>query len=540
MTLPPISAPSRAIVSLPAKPPLSLAVGVFYWMQKYIRQPDGPDAGGPFVLTFEQFRFMWHFYAVDRTGRFLWSRAILRRAKGWGKSPFLAALALVELCGPCRFSHFDKKTGEPVGKPVPLPLVQIAGVSERQTNNTMSMVLAMCYESPIVEEYGLDLGLTRIYTRSGGKLEPISASAPTAEGARPTFCVLDETHLWLDTNGGHKLAEVIRRNLGKSRDGAARSVETTNAHELGRDSVAERSHNAWAAQQARTGSRATILYDSREAPADTSLSDPDSLRLGLVATYGDSTWVDFERLEDEINDPANPPSESRRFYLNQLVVSEDAWVTPQEWDKLADKTKVILPDDEIAIALDGSKSDDWTALIGCRISDGHTFSIGIWNPLDFPGKEAPRTLIDKAVQDSFRDHDVVAFFSDLAEWESYVDKWAEEHGDTLCAKASTHHPIAFDMRGHKLETVQMVENMHDAIETGAFTHDGNITLAQHVYNSRRRPGPYGVSIAKEESESPLKIDACVAAALARKARQAYLALPNSKRRKKKTGRAVFA
>jgi hypothetical protein len=197
----------------------------------------------------------------------LWSRAILRRAKGWGKSPFLAALALCELCGPVRFSHFGKD-GQPVGKPVALPLVQIAGVSEKQTNNTMSMVLAMCYESPIVDEYGLDLGLTRIYTRIGGKLEPISASAPTAEGARPSFCVLDETHLWMVANGGHKLAEVIRRNLGKSRDGAARSIETTNAHQLGMDSVAERSHNAWAAQQARQGSRQSVLYDSREAPPD--------------------------------------------------------------------------------------------------------------------------------------------------------------------------------------------------------------------------------------------------------------------------------
>ena len=73
-------------------PALSLAVGVFVWCEEYIRQPDGPDAGSPWRFTTEQKRFLWYFYAVDETGRYLWSRAVLRRAKGCGKSPFMAAL----------------------------------------------------------------------------------------------------------------------------------------------------------------------------------------------------------------------------------------------------------------------------------------------------------------------------------------------------------------------------------------------------------------------------------------------------------------
>ncbi|OJF09367.1 hypothetical protein BG844_37965 [Couchioplanes caeruleus subsp. caeruleus] len=44
---------------------------------------------------------------------------------------------------------------------------------------------------------------------------------------------------WTVSNGGHALARVIRRNLAKSRDRAARAIETTNAHAPGEDTVAE-------------------------------------------------------------------------------------------------------------------------------------------------------------------------------------------------------------------------------------------------------------------------------------------------------------
>ncbi|MDR7279888.1 hypothetical protein [Catenuloplanes atrovinosus] len=51
--------------------------------------------------------------------------------------------------------------------------------------------------------------------------------------------IAGEAQQWMANNEGHAMARVIRRNLGKSRDGAARLVELTNAHEPGLDSVAE-------------------------------------------------------------------------------------------------------------------------------------------------------------------------------------------------------------------------------------------------------------------------------------------------------------
>ena len=97
------------VLTLPPAPEKSLGPLVFQWCQEYVRQPDGPDAGERWQFTPEQIRFLHYLYAVDERGRFLWSRSVLRRAKGWGKSPLMAALALAELCGPVRFDGFDAR-----------------------------------------------------------------------------------------------------------------------------------------------------------------------------------------------------------------------------------------------------------------------------------------------------------------------------------------------------------------------------------------------------------------------------------------------
>jgi hypothetical protein len=513
-------------------PSRTLGWDVLRWSIRYIHQPDGPFAGEAWRFTPEQVRFVLWWYALDDVGRFLWTRAVLRRAKGWGKSPVMAALALAELCGPTRYAG-DDANGDPVGMPAPMPWVQIAGVSEKQTTNTMSMVLAMIEESDIVDDYGLDIGLTRIFAAGGGRLEPISASAPTAEGARPTFCVLDETHLWAQANGGHKLAEVIRRNLGKSRDGMARSVETTNAHEQGMESVAERSYEAWQAQTSGRARGSTILYDSREAPPGVDLADEPALLGALAATYGDSSWVDLERIRDEVYDPGTPPSESRRFYLNQLSVAEDAWLSPQEYNAACADPMVILADgDVITIGFDGSTTDDHTALIGCHVEADHLFEIGVWHPGQ--SGEIDRAAVDLAVRRTFERFDVVGFYGDLHPWESYIDRWAEELGADLIVKASPRHAVAWDMRGRLAQFTQACERLHDAIVERTVSHDGSARMQEHFHNARRRPNRYGIGVGKETRESARKIDSVPAAVLARLARQEFMALPASRRKRGKT------
>ncbi len=543
----------------------TLGWGVIDFCEAYLLQPDGDEAGEPWRFTPEQLNFILWFYAVDEHGKYVYRRAVLRRAKGWGKSPFLGALALAELCGPTRFGGWDAH-GDPVGVPHPMPWVVVAGVSETQAANTLDAVRAMSEDSLLVDEFGLDVGMTRILTPSGGKIVPITASASTQEGARPTFAIMDETHHWTKSNGGHALARVVRRNLAKARDGAARVIETTNAHEPGQDSTAEASYLAWLAAQEGRARGKGILYDSRQAPDDVDLADEPTLRAALRAAYGDASWVDLDGIVGTIYDPDTPPEESRRFYLNQIVAAADSWTTPAEWAanerpelrplRFAEPGQWKRDGDTVTLGFDGSLTDDSTALVAVRVEDGSPWLLAIWEKPEGPagqGWEVPKDQVRGAVAHAFATLDVVAFFSDVAYWETDVDAWRDEYSERLLVKATTRHAIAWDMRGHQMDTVRATEALHRAISdgelpwrshaliaggSGSTETDAAEVLRRHVLNARRRPNRWGVGFGKETRESPKKVDALASLLLARMARTRLLGEGVMKKHRRRTGRLV--
>lgn len=189
-------------MTLPAgEPELTLGYEAVFWAAKYLRHPNGPYAGQPWTPIQSQLDFMLWWYAIDWDGRWLFDHGVRRLSKGAGKSPQAGAMCLIELCAPVRFKGFcerdpaDPRTwGGVRGKPVDMPLVQIAATSESQTANTNRMVRAfMPKGSRVVREHHLDPGKTITYkTDNGGQLEIITSSASAAEGALTTFGVLDE------------------------------------------------------------------------------------------------------------------------------------------------------------------------------------------------------------------------------------------------------------------------------------------------------------------------------------------------------------
>lgn len=524
-------------------PEYTLGWGILQWSAKYLKQPDGVNAGDRWLYTDSQARFVLWLYAVDEDGRWLYRRACLRWSKGRGKSPMLAALCLAELCGPVRFSHWDDD-GQAVGMATPAAWVQIAATAEWSTVNTMSMVLAMCPKGSRLQiDHGLDPGRTIIHRPgTGSRLEVISASARSAEGNRPTFVVMDETQEWGETNGGHALAETLRRNLGKMR---GRSVEACNAHAPGTDSIAEGTYEAWLAQTEGRAVNRDILYDAIEAPPDTSLTDPVSLRAGLEVCYADAPWQDLDRIMAEIWDVATPVDKSRRYYLNQIVAAEDSWVSPVNWDALAKPTRVVEPAEEIALFFDGSKSRDATALVGCAMSDGHVFTLGVWEPDQNDDDDVvPVVEIELCVARTFAKYRVVGFFADVQEWQGQViTDWPRLYGDQLLIWAMKSGkqptPIAWDMRTRVHEFTLAVETAEVEILDKRFTHDGDSRLARHVYNAKRRPNNWGISIGKETRWSPRKIDAAVCMAGVRMVRRLVLASDEwekYERRKRRAGK----
>lgn len=541
-----LPAPQDRLVTLPQGiPALTLGWGCIRWMTEHLRHANGPKAGQRWQSTESQVRFLLWWYSLTPEARWEYDYGVRRLAKGSGKSPFAAAWALLELCGPVRPALDDEGQLQPdpdapegigavLGRSVMMPLVQIAATSESQTANTMRQVRAMTSKkSKIVEKYGLDPGKTVIYTPSGGQLEVITSSAAAAEGAETTAAVLDETEHWVPSNGGPDLAEVMDRNLGKSN---SRAITTCNAWQPGTESVAESDFDAWVAQEeGRTISENKILYDARIAPPETKLADEASLEAAIEFVYGDCFWIDQRNIKGKILNLRTRPETAKRFYLNMPEADQRAWCTQQEWAVLADRDPQIVADgDEIVAFFDGSRTQDATALLGCHVETGHVFAIDVWEPVAAtryaPARPVPVEEVDAAVEHMFSTWDVCAFFGDVREWESFTRvEWPRRYQDRLklWAVPTGNEPqaIAWDMRsGHHIHDFTKAAELTLAeIQDRKFTQDGDSRVGRHVVNARRSPNKWGVSISKESRTSPKKIDAAVCMIGARMARRLYIA-----------------
>lgn len=506
----------------------TLGWGVLAWGEEFLAQPDGTDAGEAWRWTDTQARIVAWWYSVDQNGQWLYRRGQIVLPKGSGKSPLAAALCCCALAAEVVFDGFDA-SGEAVGRPHPSPHVQLAAVSADQTDNTMSLVLSMLREGRACYEVdGLDLGLTRVRTRNG-ILRPVTASAPSREGARLTDAILDEPHLWTASNGGIKLAETLRRNLGKLN---GRSIETTNAWNPGDESVAELTSmyaDRIAEEGLKLGDGGLMRYHPKARVRD--LKDQPRLREALTELYRDAPWVNVDRIVNEVYDPSTHPSDARRFYLNEVATADDALVTAVEWDdcEIAD---VLVPGDEITLGLDGSKSDDSTVLVGMRISDRFATVLGA---MERPfgdaaeGWEVDRDYFDGLVASVMAQYRVRGFFSDVAHFESYVDKWSHDYGASLDVKASAKSACGWDMRGRLQQLTQATERLVAAIQDGSLHHDGGGLLRRHVLNARRRPNKWGISFGKETRDSARKVDGFAALQLADMARADLLADTSKKR-----------
>ena len=536
-----------------------------------------------------------------------------------GKDPLAAAIAAVEFVGPCRFAGWadveaDPDTeperyaaglaelasiglepGDPIAKPHPRSWIQIAAVSLAQTQNTMKLFRGL-FTDACKAEHGIDIGMETIYAYAGQKtIQAVTSSPRALEGNRPTLVIKNETHHWLENNDGKAMADAIERNATKAKGGAARTLSITNAYEPSEDSVARDERESYELAQSGMAADTGMMYDTLEAPASAGLKPWKVIPEGmgseeaeeltrryltriLERVRGDAWWLDIPSLVNSILSPKNKPSRSRRFWFNQVVAAEDAWADPAAVDaaisEMAKQNRLIsgrdsrsileagwlaAPAEPIVVFFDGSKSDDSTALVGCRLSDGYVFTLGVWQKP--PGKRgetwlAPREAVDKRVLEVFTRFNVVAFWADPSHtkddedgsryWDGYIDSWMRQFKDpdpqgrwggldpSFWPVKSGHgvHAIMFDMTStERLKLfVAAAEDFIENLETKndieeyepTFAIDGHPALVQHLKNARRYPMAWGISLMKDGRESSHKIDLAVAAVGARMLRRVVL------------------
>jgi len=489
-------------------PSLGLVVGS--WIQSHCAIPDGEHAGEPYKLTGEMWDFLDEYYRLDRNGAFRYRRGQLVRPQKWGKGPFSAAIICAEAAGPVLFDGWDAN-GEPVGISWATPWIQVVAVSEDQTDNVWTALVPMIELGSL--KAGIpDTGKTRINVEgahgSSGVIEPVTSAHISRLGQRITFAVHDETGYWTSHNGGVKLVDTQRRNLAGM---GGRSIETTNAWDPSEESVAQMTYE----------NKLADVYCDYPIPPAGSIRNKRARDKILKKSYGDSWWVDLDRIDAEIDELLpRDPNQAERFYLNRIVAGQDKAFNVELFKTRTEKDTLIEAGRSVALGFDGSRRQDSTGLVATDIESGHQIVVGVWErPHDQTEDdwEVPAAQVHEAVKYAFEQWDVWRLYGDPPYWQTEMDTWAGLYGSDRIVQWWTNKlkAVAYAVRGWHTDWAVANE----------LTHDGNEVLIAHVGNTvkhqtrmRDDDGSWLWVPRKDGYKSPRKIDLTMCAVLSWKAR----------------------
>lgn len=483
--------------------------------------PDGPHMGEPFILTDEQLRTLLHHYRIDpETGRFTYFRGTqLVRPQKWGKGPLSAALICAEAHpqGPVVFDGWDAN-GEPVGRPFATPHIQVTAVSIDQTDNIFRALLPMIELGPLADVFP-DTGLGRVNLPTGGLIEPVTAAARSRLGQRITLSVQDQTESWVESNGGHALADNQRRGLAGMK---GRWFSTPNAWNPVEDSVAQ-----------RTGeSKAPGVYLDDVDPGPGSVRNKADRKRMLKKVYGDSAtkprkdaewepWIELDRIDAECEALVEyDPAQVEQWFLNRKIAQEGAAFDPAQITKQSrgpDNAPVIEPGSTIVIGVDGARYQDAIAAVACDVKTGHIWELAIIErPAHLPWDaeyEHDFAFVDAAVRQAFETYNVWRAYCDPHLIDNLLQGWRNSFGDKRVIDWTTnrHKPIAWAVR-----------HFEQALMGGdiTFNKDDELLLS-HLRHARKRIVPVRDNnenkmhtLAKPAKDSSEKIDGAMAAVLA--------------------------
>lgn len=326
----------------------------------------------------------------------------------------------------------------------------------------------------------------------------LSSEAFTKEGLNPSLVLFDELHVQPD----RQLWDVMSLAMGAREEPLILAITTAGVRSdrTGQDSIAYK------------------LYQHGVAIARKEIDDPSFFMAwweplqGVKAKYDAvATWRQSNPGYNDLVGEADFLSVVRRaeeneFRIkrtNQWVASGRVWLPHGTWDAISDAKRYPggPPDGaRVVIGLDGSKTQDSTAVIGVTVEDvPHVFVIGIWekDPYD-PDWHVPRVEVKNAFREARHKWNVVE-----NPWDPYLwqDAAAELRDEGLPIED---YPQSAERMG------KATQGFYERATNKTMTHDGNPVLARHVRDAVPKPTNQGFSrIVKESPDSPRRIDGAV-------------------------------
>lgn len=449
----------------------------------------GGRAGDLMILRPWQKNLINALLVVDDKGLMTVRSGLVMIPRKNGKSSVTAALALWSLV-------FGPQGGE---------VYSVAGDREQAAIvfETAKRMVALDPElSQIITPYRSAL----VVESTGSSYKVRSADSALAQGLNPTFCIFDE----VEVQPNRELWDSMDLGRAARPESLLLGITTAGpkADSHGNDTIAYELYQYGrkvATKEVVDPSFFFACWQPKDEHAD--WRDPQ-------------TWAeanpglgDILGIEDFLSAILRTPEAPFRTYrLDQWVNSRTSWLPSGAWDALKDEDRDLEPGQcKVVFGFDGARKNDCTAIVlaTCE-AEPHLKLLKLWEkPLDDPHwrlSDEEVLPVLRQLADEWHPEEIVV---DQAYWEDALETLDEEG-----------YPIVrFNQRGPDM--VAATEGFYQAVVQKHVTHDGNPALTRHLENTIVNTRSGVARVAKENKESNRKIDAAVAAIMARYRAKAY-------------------
>jgi phage terminase large subunit-like protein len=343
--------------------------------------------------------------------------------------------------------------------------------------------------------------------KDAGRVRVLAADVDTADGVIPTLALVDELHR-------HKSAGlygIFRDGLGP-RGGRMITISTAGDSETSPLGMMRAAAHALGDVKREGAYVRCVSEDRSYVMHEWALGRTDDVAdMETVKGANPAPWQTVAQLRRRHDSPSMLPWQWARFACGQWMASEDYWITADEWQATGTLADRLRPGDRITIGFDGSRSGDSTAIVGCRLEDGLTQLLELWEAPAQGGEWRVHTgEVDAALARIMDRYEVVRGYFDPPLWQSEVENWVSEYGQ----------PAVTPWFTKSSKMIHAVERFRTDLCAKNFSHvtmaDLGPKLSAHVMNARTREVRGGYWLGKARDAA--KIDAAIAAVLAYEAR----------------------
>ncbi len=443
------------------------------WIEANVVHGEGDLFGQAFVCTADERRYLDRLLRHEANGRLIVRRSLLGRAKGYGKTEFVAAIGLFFLCGPLAPTA---------------PNIPVAAASWEQADLLFGTARTMVSEGPLkpfVEAFDTEL----LRADGPGKMFRVAAAAGTNDGGRPTVFLADELHEWIGNRA--RVFLVISNSTAKRKDALVVAISTAGSDD---SELLRQLYDYGRKVEAGEIDDPGFLMDWCEADPELDPNDGPDVRAEM-ARQANPHVDEFGLLEHiERRWHEIPEHEWRRYFANQWVaVAAESWLPHGAWTA-CEADLGLTPGADTWVTVDMALKHDTVAVMWGQWVDGRlVVRHRLWEP---KGDTVDVASVEQHLGDLHRRYRLVEVAYDPA----YFQRSAEALADDGLPM------VEFPQSAARM--VPACQRAYEAVCTQVVAHDGSPGLGDQVNAAVPRAAGEGWRLSKGKSKR--KMDAAIA------------------------------